>query len=79
MTKTSCKYCSGGEVLWSQTHDVKLYISTGDTGTRVILTECDPCPDSAVCGLKHVPTRSVTLINFCPVCGRKVNKEDKYE
>ena len=73
-----CEYCIGGVVTIGKTSAETLSIQTSDAGTRVLVTECDPCPTNARCGLHHIKSRAVFLINFCPMCGRDLRKtEDK--
>lgn len=68
-----CGYCSGGMKLIGKTFDTKLFVNTGETGkAKTISVECVPCPENALCGLKGVPSRTSFLINFCPMCGRKL-------
>ena len=75
-----CEHCKGGVSIIGKTTDETLSIQTSDAGTRVLVTECDPCPTYAQCGLHHIKTRAVYLINFCPMCGRDLRKtEDNNE
>lgn len=76
-----CEYCKGGVVTIGKTSAETLSIRTSTDGTRVLETECDPCPQYASCGLHHVPSRAVYLINFCPMCGRdlRIRTEDNNE
>ena len=73
MKNQKCDYCSGGEVLIGETTEVKVFVDTGRTGeSRTIRIESMPCPENAFCGMKGIPSRGVFLINFCPMCGRKL-------
>lgn len=66
-----CNYCKGGKICFSKTTEIKLSLITTEDGVRVIETECNPCPEADVhCALQNVPARSVTIINYCPYCGR---------
>lgn len=73
-TENACGYCKGGISIIGKTNDETLSIQTNDNGTRVLMTECDPCPTNAQCGLHHIKSRAVFLINFCPMCGRNLVK-----
>lgn len=74
-----CEYCKGGVVMMGKTTAETLSIQTSTNGVRVLMTECDPCPQHAFCGFHHVPSRAVYLINFCPMCGRDLRKDLKTE
>ena len=71
----NCEYCKGGISVIGKTADETLSIQTSDKGTRALMTECDPCPTYAQCGLHHIKSRAVYLINFCPMCGRDLRIE----
>ncbi len=68
-----CSFCKGGKVMIGETTETKIFINTGESGqVRTLETECVPCPNNAECSLKNVPTRAAFLIEFCPICGRKL-------
>ena len=49
----SCPICSGGKVLYQSTTHTKLYLDTfGES--RVLITECNPCPPYANCSMKNI-------------------------
>lgn len=69
-----CEYCAGKWSLYQYTVNTKLYINTFGK-VRTIETECTPCPPYAKCSLQGIPARSAFPINYCPHCGRKLDKE----
>ena len=77
----SCPFCSGKKALYQETTHTKLYIDTfGES--RVLITQCNPCPPYANCSMKKISANSAFIIKYCPECGRDLNirtpqKEEK--
>ena len=72
--KQGCEFCSGERTKYQSSANTTLYIDTFGTA-RILLTECHHCPPFETCVVKELPARSAFIINFCPHCGRDLNKE----
>jgi len=71
-----CGYCQNDTAEIAHTHTTNLLIDTFGKA-RTLVTECNPCPPYADCCSKNMISRSVFLINYCPMCGRKLEKEER--
>lgn len=68
----ACKYCNRQLAEIGHTHTTRLEMNTFG-GAQTLVAVCDPCPDHAQCAMKHIASRSAFIINYCPMCGRKLN------
>ena len=71
-----CPFCGGEKVLYQSTTHTKLYINTFGK-SRVLVTECNPCPPYANCSLKDISANSAFIIKYCPECGRDLDANTK--
>lgn len=60
-----CEYCNNGKTLYQETTDTKLYINCSN-GARALYVET---------GFASIPINSAYIINYCPNCGRKLEKD----
>lgn len=69
-----CEYCNGKKTLYQKTRHTRLYMNTFGVASTLV-TECSCCPPHVKCCMKDIPANSAFKINFCPECGRPLNKE----
>lgn len=75
----SCKYCTGHKSsLYLESKYLDIEFNLVNDAKAIYVTSKNMCPSTANCGFKNTPIRGLFLVNYCPHCGRNLNKKRKF-